>query len=193
VFVGEAGQLEIDQPEPEKGPQGFVTAPGMFSHKMIDAGSALLVAHLPRDAWGALADFGCGWGYLTVEALKIANASHVTLIDAHAPSLEAAQANVVAHHPGVSCATHWLDIATEALPEKYDTIIMNPPFHTGDQTDVKLGVAFIEKASRALKPGGRLLMVANRQLPYENVLNQHFRRWQELASDNRFKALVAVR
>lgn len=193
VFVGDAGQIEFEQPSPEKGPNGFVTAPGMFSHKMIDAGSALLVAHLPRDPCGSLADFGCGWGYLAVEALKKAGASHVTLIDAHAPSLNAAQANLAAQHPGVPCHTHWLDIASEEVPKRYDTIIMNPPFHTSDQTDVNLGIAFIEKAAGALKPGGRLIMVANRQLPYENMLDRQYRHWQEIASDNRFKALIAVR
>ena len=44
---------------------------------------------------------------------------------------------------------------------------MNPPFHTRPRADPALGQAMIRKAAAALRRGGRLFMVANRQLPYE--------------------------
>lgn len=52
---------------------------------------------------------------------------------------------------------------------------MNPPFHEGRVTDVSLGQSFIAAAASRLKPGGRLLMVANRQLPYELTLKGLFK------------------
>jgi 16S rRNA (guanine1207-N2)-methyltransferase len=51
----------------------------------------------------------------------------------------------------------------------------------------------IEAAARALKSGGRLLLVANRQLPYEQVLARAFRDGGETARDGRYKVLWAVR
>ena len=50
-------------------------------------------------------------------------------------------------------------------------MIMNPPFHQGRAAEPDLGAAFIAAAARILKPHGRLMMVANRQLPYEAALD----------------------
>ena len=179
-----ASQMNVD---------GFLTAPGMFSHQDIDAGSKLLAAHLPDGQLGSLADFGCGWGYLAVQALKRGQAESVALVDAHLPSLQVAVKNVSAHHPGTKISTHWLDLLAETPPAGFDTIIMNPPFHSERETNVDLGVTFVEKAANALKPGGRLAMVANRQLPYEQVLTRCFKRWAEVQSDSRFKVFSAFR
>ncbi|MEO1700710.1 MAG: methyltransferase [Pseudomonadota bacterium] len=196
VFIIRAGadanieQADAATPVPVP---GFETGPGMFSHAEVDPGSQLLAESLPHGSLGHLADFGCGWGYLSVEALNRGRAQSVTMIDAHAPSLEAARKNLLAHHPGSVASTHWLDIAREDPPSRFDTIIMNPPFHTEQETNVNLGVTFIERAARSAKPGGQLLMVANRHLPYENVLERCFRRWSTLQSNNRFKVFAAFR
>ncbi len=73
----------------------------------------------------------------------------------------------------------------------YDTVIMNPPFHEGRVTDVSLGQAFIAAAASRLKPGGRLLMVANRQLPYETTLKGLFKNVTLLEEANGFKIFDA--
>jgi 16S rRNA (guanine1207-N2)-methyltransferase len=51
----------------------------------------------------------------------------------------------------------------------------------------------IRAVSKALKPGGRLVMVANRQLPYEQVLAAAFSGHAEIARDGMFKVLSARR
>ena len=48
-------------------------------------------------------------------------------------------------------------------------------------------------AARALQPGGRLFMVANRQLPYEAVLKAGFAVSGEIARDATYKVLWARR
>ena len=62
----------------------------------------------------------------------------------------------------------------------YDAVITNPPFHQGRAAEPDLGAAFIAAAARILKPAGRLVMVANRQLPYEATLAAAFRHWEKL-------------
>ena len=47
---------------------------------------------------------------------------------------------------------------------------MNPPFHSERGSLPLLGQWFIAEAMKALRPGGRLFMVANRHLPYEVAL-----------------------
>lgn len=70
---------------------------------------------------------------------------------------------------------------------------MNPPFHTGRAAEPAIGQGMIRAAAAALKPGGRLFLVANRQLPYERMLSAAFKSVVELASDKTFKILSARR
>lgn len=169
---------------------GWLSQPGLFSWDRIDDGSALLAGHLPADLKGDVADFGCGWGYLAREVLgRSPGITRIDLIDAEYRALEAARANV----PDPRASFHWLDLASEPPPGPYDAIVCNPPFHAGRAAVPALGQAVIEAGSRALKPGGRLFMVANRGLPYEVVLKRHFSSFETLADDNKFRVSVAVR
>ena len=72
-------------------------------------------------------------------------------------------------------------------------VVMNPPFHDGGAEDRSLGAAFIAAAARALKPGGRLLMVANRHLPYEAPLREAFGKVALLAETGGYKVHEARR
>jgi 16S rRNA (guanine1207-N2)-methyltransferase len=85
---------------------------------------------------------------------------------------------------------HWHDVTT-GLPGPFDAILMNPPFHTGQATDVDLGRAFLKVAFASLKRGGKLLLVANRQLPYEAVLEASGLAWRKTAEDRVYKLLFA--
>ena len=57
-----------------------------------------------------------------------------------------------------------IDITREPITRRYDCVVMNPPFHAGRKTEPALGEKFIEIAAKALKPKGRLLLVANSAL-----------------------------
>ena len=56
-----------------------------------------------------------------------------------------------------------------------------------------LGQGFISVAARALKPGGRFYMVANRGLPYEPLLKASFASFETLADNNQFRVTAARR
>lgn len=169
----------------------FRTAPGMFSFDRIDAGSALLAAHLPADLKGNVADFCAGWGYLAAEiARRSPGLSAIDLFEADYEALEAARSNVPST---AAIGFFWVDLLAETVERRYDAVVMNPPFHTGRAADPGIGAGMIRAASKALKPGGRLFMVANRQLPYEEVLSASFSSHAEIARDNMFKVLSARR
>jgi 16S rRNA (guanine1207-N2)-methyltransferase len=70
---------------------------------------------------------------------------------------------------------------------------MNPPFHTSRAADPALGQAFLQAGHSVLAPGGRLWVVANRHLPYENTLTGLFAQVSEIGGDASFKVLEAVR
>jgi 16S rRNA (guanine1207-N2)-methyltransferase len=92
----------------------------------------------------------------------------------------------------VEIAYHWHDVTT-GLPRTYDAIVMNPPFHTGQATDVDLGRAFLKVAAASLNRGGKLLLVANRQLPYEAALETSGLAWRKIAENKIYKLLFAER
>lgn len=170
----------------------FRTAAGMFSHDRIDAGSHLLAAHLPQGLAGAVADFCAGWGYLSAEvAARCPGVASIDLYEADHAALQAARENL-AGCP-VAVAFHWHDLAAEPVERKYAAIVMNPPFHAGRKAEPSLGQAMIRRAASGLKQGGRLFMVANRQLPYEDELAHHFRSVEKPAEEGGFKILVAQR
>ena len=172
------------------GDGSFVSQPGIFSWDHVDGGSALLARHLPSDFAGHVADFGCGWGYLAREILaRSPGVARIDLIDAEHRALEAARANI----GDTRASFHWLDLAAEPAPAAYDSIVCNPPFHAGRAAQPELGQRIIEAAARALRPGGRLHLVANRGLPYEALLKQHFATFETLADNNKFRVSRAVR
>jgi 16S rRNA (guanine1207-N2)-methyltransferase len=172
----------------------FRAAPGMFSHDRIDAASRLLADNLPPAIKGRVADFGAGWGYLSSEVLK-RNAG-ITALDLHEAdfeSLEAARENLAPLAGDVPLGFHWRDLLQEPVARQYDLIVMNPPFHQGRAAEPTIGQGMIRAASAAMNPGGRLLMVANRGLPYEPTLAATFAVTGETCRDDRFKVLWAKR
>lgn len=169
------------------------TPVGGFSVGAVDEGSRLLVETLPEGVAGTVADLGAGWGYLAREvALRRPKVSALTLVESRFESLEAARANCAGL--SVPASFHWLDATAEKLPTLHDWVVMNPPFHDAlGRHAPELGQAFIRAAHAMLKPGGRLVMVANRQLPYEVSLAQSFRTVEKLAETGRFKVMLARR
>lgn len=172
----------------------LITRAGVFSEDGIDPGSALLAQHLPRNLRGKIADLGAGWGFLSATALE--NSPHINAIDlyeADARALQCARTNLAGSLGQRSARFLWHDVTQGCLENDYDAILMNPPFHTGRATDVALGVGFIKSAAQALRRGGSLWMVANRQLPYEEVLNACGFAARNLAEDSVYKVFHATK
>jgi 16S rRNA (guanine1207-N2)-methyltransferase len=167
----------------------FITRAGVFSCDHIDPGSRFLADHLPANLRGGVADLGAGWGYLSDAALRrCPQIERLDLFEADARALDCARKNLAGYAHGVHF--HWHDV-TAGIPGAYDAILMNPPFHSGQAADVDLGRAFLTTAAAALKRGGKLLLVANRQLPYEPVLDSLRLAWRKVAEDKTYKLLFA--
>ena len=171
----------------------YKTAPGMFSPEKIDMGSSLLAEHFDERIRGSVADFGAGWGYLSGELLsRSKKLSHLDLYEVDWASLEAAKENISGKIGDVRMSDYWHDIIWEPITRKYNWIIMNPPFHVARKADIPLGESFIAKARQSLQPKGKLLMVANIQLPYEALLKQKFSRCELLSAKGGFKVFEAM-
>ena len=191
VFWTRRGDMDrtIAARETTVGP--YRIGPGMFSHQGPDKASEILVQAFDDRIYGRVADFGAGWGYLTCELLKrCERIEAVELYEADYASLEASKRHLAAHD---NCQFFWCDLLSEAPRKPFDWVIMNPPFHQGRAADPAIGTTFIENAARTLPSGGRLLLVANINLPYERTLSDLFRSVRRLTERDGFKVLEAVR
>lgn len=162
--------LELGEERPLDEDARFLTQPGLFAWDRIDAGSALLARHLPNDLSGIGADLGCGFGYLSAELLRqCPKVTQLDLYEAEAVALNLAAQNLKPLTHDVEINFLWHDV-TEGLTGSYDFIVSNPPFHIGRKARSDLGQAFIIAGTKALKPGGRMFIVANQHLPYEMTI-----------------------
>jgi 16S rRNA (guanine1207-N2)-methyltransferase len=172
----------------------FVSRPGVFAWDRVDPASALLASHLPVDLAGRAADLGAGFGYLSVQMLANCPGIHaLDLYEAEARALDLARRNLAAFESKAAIGYHWHDV-TAGLSQQYDVIVSNPPFHTQSRADrPDIGRRFIAVAAEALKPGGRLWLVANRHLPYEAVLNESFGAVRVVTQHDGFKVVEAIK
>ncbi|HJU38873.1 MAG TPA: methyltransferase [Tahibacter sp.] len=171
----------------------FVSRPGVFAWDRIDAASLLLAAHLPADLAGRGADLGCGYGYLASEVVRrCAGVTALDLYEAQAIALDLARENL-ADTPRVAVDFLWHDVA-RGLARRYDFVVTNPPFHATGRADLpQLGQAFVRAAADALVPRGRLVLVANRHLPYERTLAERYATTRVLADEQGYKVILATR
>lgn len=166
--------------------EGLWTQPGVFSWDRDDPGSQLLIAALPALS-GQGADLGCGVGVLARAALANPKVTRLELVDLDRRALDAARLNVEDARAGF----HWADARSGPELSGLDFVVMNPPFHDAGQEDKALGQAFIRRAHTMLRKGGVLWMVANRHLPYEAVLGEHFARVTPKGEGKGFKIYEA--
>jgi 16S rRNA (guanine1207-N2)-methyltransferase len=172
----------------------FVSRPGIFAWDRIDVASALLAEHLPASLSGRAADLGAGFGYLSAELLtRCPGITTLDVYEAENRALELARVNLQSFEARASLNYRWHDVSV-GLPDAYDVIVTNPPFHAQrgiDRPDI--GKRFIAVAADSLRPGGKLWLVANRHLPYEAVLSDSFDSVRTVVQQHGYKIIAAVR
>lgn len=171
------------------------TRPGVFSWEHADEATTLLADCLDVQPGETVLDLGCGSGALGVLAARRNAGAPVLLLDADSEALRCAR--WTAHSAGVlapqgAVELRASDVAAAAM-QPVHVVITNPPFHVGKATNLQLPQAFIDEAHAQLLPGGRLLLVANRTLPYERLMAERFGNLRTLHDGRRFKVLAATR
>lgn len=163
--------------------------PGVFAHGRLDEGTALLLDALPGiKLEGDVLDFACGAGVIGACIAARSPDTNISLLDSSALALRACEETFASNHlSGQVLASDGLSMVNSS----YDIVISNPPIHAGVKTDNRLGMRLLETVHEIIRPGGRLILVANVHLPYEKWLSSHFKKTFELAKNEHFKVIVA--
>lgn len=173
---------ELPQPGQEE-PLHLASYPGVFAFPSIDAGSAMLLQHLPQWQRGKLLDFACGHGVLGAWLNRAGPELDVSYLDVSCMALAATRKTL--EQNGLTGTL----LAEEGLPSnlpRYDYVVSHPPFHTGLATDYKIGEQFLRDVHQHLTLSGELWLVANRFLPWPELLEKTFGTFDKITEDNRF-------
>ena len=162
----------------------IATLPSVFGHKKLDPATQMLLTELPAlENIRSFYDFACGSGVISAYILKQYPEMKATLSDVHSLSLFTAKKTLSANN--VSAQIIAADGCAK-LENKVDLIVCNPPFHQGNKNDYAITQNFIRQAYDRLAIQGRLIMVANRFLPYADSLDASFGEYSIIQQDNKY-------
>lgn len=132
----------------------FTSTWGLFSPKMIDTGTKLLIDHMIIGENDQCLDLGCGYGAIGLVMAKIAQNSEVYMVDKDFVAIEYAEKNVRRNH--LSNCHVFLSNGFSHIPKiKFDVIASNLPANVGKE----MLHILLSDARRYLKQRGKLYVV----------------------------------
>lgn len=180
----------------EYGGRRYEHLPGVFAANRIDPASRLLL-----DVWGEapalrdlpppalIVDAACGGGVLGDQLLERYPRARLVAYDVSRLAVASATANLADRGPRatVHLACRLADVP---LPQPPDLVVTNPPFHDGHRNDIGPALALFADSAARLRPGGRLVVVANRHLNYGTHL-ERLGRVTVVGKGGKFEVLMA--
>jgi len=200
----DAWRVVSEAPHPELGPRRWISYPGVFAAGRVDAGTALLLELLPAvDPDETVLDFGCGDGVVAGVVAERTPGLRPLMLDVDAVALEAARENVPAGRPVLGDGwSAWRGMhgregrdpgSMDADRMRFDLVVANPPYHLGKAETTATIEALIRGSAERLRPGGRLVFVAQRRLPAEPLLERMFGRFDVLGDRGPYRVRFARR
>ncbi|MFJ8436432.1 methyltransferase [Kitasatospora sp. NPDC094019] len=170
---------------------------GTFCADRLDIGTRFLLAHLPTPAPGArVVDLGCGNGVVGTAAALAAPGAELLFVDESHQAVASAEETFRANlGPDARAEFRTADALADAdVPDgSVDLVLNNPPFHSHQATTDATAWRMFTGARRALRQGGELWVVGNRNLDYHVKLRRLFGNCRTVAGNPKFVVLKAVK
>lgn len=174
-FASEVREVEMD----------FSTCEGLFSPGKIDDGTRLLIESLDLSDKEKVLDVACGYGALGIFAAKKFGCK-VSLTDDSSLATFYAERNLEKNKVK-NYQLRNRDCLDGFNHKKFDAIISNPPTHQGSKTTEEIFTQSFKK----LKSGGRLIIVYNKNMRFQDKLNEIFDKTRILDEKDNYRILEA--
>lgn len=174
----------------------------VYSGEKLDLGGRFMLEQIPSDpSVQEIIDLGCGNGVLSIHAARQNPQANLTCVDESFMAVESAKQNL---HQNLN-KTHSKEklaqfqfIANNALDgfakQSADLILCNPPFHQGNTITDHIAWQMFSDAKKCLKDNGKLLVVGNKHLKYDQKLKRLFGKQVSLiAQNNKFVIFEAIK
>jgi 16S rRNA G1207 methylase RsmC len=152
----------------------LVSKPGVFAWDRLDEGTARLTDSMAVSAGDRVLDLGCGTGLAGLAAARRIPHGTVVLVDSDLRAVRSARYTLEANDIPNADVRLSDGVSRIISQEPFDVVIINPPFHQGREVDYNVAHQFVRDSRRILRPGGRLFLVANRFIGYDDLIRQTF-------------------
>lgn len=133
------------------------TEPGLFSKESLDEGTRILLESVELKNFKRLLDVGCGWGAIGITAAIHNQQGNVFMMDVDTRATRVAQSNI--DRLGLSDRVKIMSSpSVRDVPDVFDMILSNPPFHSDLPTLTEL----FEGIRAKLNKGGSFYFVVER-------------------------------
>ena len=157
--------------------------PGVFSANHVDHATRFLLENWPDvPPPENILDVACGNGIIGDQLLLRYPGARLTATDDFILAVASAVQNLPADSARV-IYDHTLDQVADG---SQDLIVTNPPFHLGYENNIDVSLSLFAQAKSKLRPGGQLVVVANRHLNYATHLSKWYAATEVIADTDKF-------
>ena len=170
--------------------------PNVFSREQLDIGSRFFLHNMPDlNQDKCILDMACGNGVLGIYALKrFTGIEQALFVDESGYAISSCRASLQSNHIAPERYRLYHNNVLHNLPlHDVDTVLCNPPFHQQHIVSDRIAANMIRHSQRCLRPGGRLLLIGNRHLPYHAMLKRQFGAVSRIADNPKFTIYQAVK
>lgn len=166
---------------------GFTACEGLFSPKELDEGSRLLIQNIELSDGEDVLDLACGYGIIGIFLQKLYGVK-IHLTDDNRTATYYAEKNLEFNNirdyelRNKDCLDGFTD-------RKFDAIVSNPPTHQGSGVTDEM----FQQAHKSLKRGGKLYLVYNQNMRFDDQLSEMFDAAEILEEKENYRVLKAVK
>jgi 16S rRNA (guanine1207-N2)-methyltransferase len=146
----------------------IVTRPGVFAHRQFDNGARQILDAVEVFRECNIIEIGCGSGAMSLALAKRDPSCNLFAIDSYSRAIDCVRRGAELNELSNVVAELNYDGDLGKRAGQFDMAIANPPYYA----DYRIAKHFIETATRALRLGGRLVLVTRMPQWYRDNLGQ---------------------
>ena len=170
----------------------FSQASNLFSRDKLDIGTRFFLEHVPSGPFQTILDLGCANGIIGIRAKQKNPGAKIVFSDDSAMAIVSSRINYSRYFEE-EAQFHFTNCYEGRAKNSLDLVLCNPPFHQAQAIGDHISSQMFKDAWDALKPNGRLRVIANSHLTYPQKLKAIFGNCQRIATHPKFVVLDAVK